>query len=216
MTKRDVVLDAVRAPLADLGFKKRKGGIFTLNVSERVLGWLGLNRATKHQAPGEIEVNPVVGVSHLQVERLLAELRGDASQGYEVATLSTPLGYLLPESRYLAWRFSDERAQSVATEMVARIKEHGVPFMKAMTPIDALCRALAPGARFAVEDSARYRRPIAWLLAGEPDRASGELESALAALGERTDLAATDFRSFADALRRRLAKSEPGDSASKL
>jgi len=198
------VLDAVKPLLTKLGFHTRRGGIFTIELSEHVLGWLGLNRATKHRLAGEVEINPVVGVSHEQIERLVDELRGEKPEGYVPATISTPLGYLLPEGRYRAWIFTDDRAEAVAADMVATIAEYGLPFMRSFTDLDSLSRALEPRSKFAIEDNAQYRRPLAWLLAGDEKRAFAELEKALALLGERSDIAATDLRRFANAFANRL------------
>ncbi len=54
-------LREVEQQLAAAGFKKRAGQVLTLEVDDGVLGWLGLNRATRHRPPGEFEVNPVPG-----------------------------------------------------------------------------------------------------------------------------------------------------------
>lgn len=79
--------------LAELGFKKRAGDVFTVDLDEDVLGWLGLNRATEHRPAGEVEINPVVGVRHQVVERIVAECRGEKFHAYQPPTVSTPLGY---------------------------------------------------------------------------------------------------------------------------
>jgi len=62
MTRERMNLEAVSSLLAKLGFKKRAHLVFTIDLAPGVLGWLGLNRATQHRAPGEVEINPVVGV----------------------------------------------------------------------------------------------------------------------------------------------------------
>jgi len=56
------LVETVRQPLAELGFRKRAGGVFTSDLGDDVLGWLGLNTASEHVKG--VEVAPVVGVRH--------------------------------------------------------------------------------------------------------------------------------------------------------
>jgi hypothetical protein len=104
------------APLLGLGFKKRAGEIFTMGLSHDVIGWLGLNRATRHRQRGEVEIYPIVGVRHQEVERLVSELRGDRFHSYVPCTLSTPVGYLLPQQAYAAWVFGPDAPAGTAGE----------------------------------------------------------------------------------------------------
>lgn len=66
------VIEAVRGPLGSLGLRKRAGAVFTMDIEDDVVGWLGLNTATEHHV-GAVEVHPVVGVRHQLVERLVAQ-----------------------------------------------------------------------------------------------------------------------------------------------
>jgi hypothetical protein len=200
-------LEAVRSLLANHGFKKRKGDLFTIEMSSGVLGWVGLNRATKYLSVGEVEINPVVGVRHQEVERLVAECRGDKFHSYVPATIATPLGYVLPEARFRSWLFGGDRsAPSASDEMVAAIVEYGIAFMRSMIGLDELRRGLERDSRIGIEDVSVYRRPVVSLLLGNQQRASEELDESVAALGNRSDLASEDFRRFAAALRTRLSE----------
>jgi hypothetical protein len=77
--ERKGIFGDVKALLTQLGFRKRAGEIFTIDIAEDVLGWLGFNTATEHYRAGEFEVNPVVGIRHQRVERLVNDLRGENS-----------------------------------------------------------------------------------------------------------------------------------------
>ena len=202
VTKERGVAESVTPLLAELGFKKRAGDIFTVELAEDVIGWLGLNRATQGRPPGEVEVNPVVGVRHQEIERIVAELRGEKFHAYQPPTISTPLGYLLPQARYRAWIFVSSGASNTAKEMVAAIAEHGLPFMRSVVKLSDLCRCLEEMSGF--EHQLIYRRPTAWLLAGDMTRASKVLDDSLKAVKDRRDVAATEFKRFAVALRERL------------
>ena len=196
-------LEAVMPLLAQAGFRKRAGYVFTLDLAPNILGWLGLNRATQHRAPGEVEVNPVVGVRFQDVERLVDECRGEKVHAYQPATISSPLGYLMPENKYKAWVFSPGRSEEVAIDMVRAISMHGVAFMRSISDLAELRRRLQD--RFAgIEHQLAYRRPAAALVAEDGEQARASLDAELAAIGARTDLAAADYRRFAESLRRRL------------
>jgi len=201
--------ETVVSLLAKIGFKKRAGDVFTLDIAPGVLGWLGLNRATRHRSPGEVEINPVVGVRFQEVERLVAECSGEKFHAYQPPTISSPLGYLMPEKKYTAWLLAPGRSEEAATDMVNAIATHGVGFMRSVVDLAELRRLLKD--RFGFEHQLAYRRPAAALLAGEAEQARALLDEEIAAIGARTDRAAADFRKFAESLRTRLPVAERPD-----
>ena len=153
--------------------------------------------------PHPVEINPVVGVRFQEVERLVAECRGEKFHAYQPPTISSPLGYLMPEKKYVAWVFAPRRSDEVATELANAIATHGVPFMRSILDLVELRRRLQDRSGF--EHQLAYRRPAAALLAGDVEQARALLDEALAAIGARTDLAAAEFRRFAESLRSRLS-----------
>ena len=195
-------LETVVLLLTGLGFRKRAGNVFTLDLAPNVLGWLGLNQATKHRAAGEVEINPVIGVRFQNVERLVAECRGEKFHAYQPPTISSPLGYLMPQKEYKAWVFTPESSEEMATDMAHAITAHGVAFMRTVVDLAELRRLLRDG--FGFDHQLVYRRPAAALVAGEPEQARALVDESLAALGARTDLAAAEFRRFATSFRSRL------------
>jgi hypothetical protein len=195
-------LQTVQPLLANLGFRKRAGNVFTLDVAPGVLGWLGLNRAAQHHGPGEVEINPVIGVRFQDVERLVAECRGEELHPYQPPTISSPLGYLMPEKKYKAWLFGPGHSEELAIDMVNAIATHGVPFMRSVVDLVELRRRLQERSGF--EHQLAYRRPAAALVAGDAEQARALLHEALVALEGRDDHAAADFRRFAGSLRGRL------------
>lgn len=197
------MLQVIQPLLAELGFKKRTGAIFTMELTANVLGWLGLNRATRHRQPGEVEVNPVVGVRHQDVERLVAELRGERYHSYLPPTVSIPLGYLFPEPRYRSWVLAPKGSELTAREMVSAIVEYGIPYMQSTIDLRQLCRELDRKDGF--ENLLVYRRPVAWFLSGDKLTAGQILEQSLAEIPDRKDAAAIEFRRFGEKLRGRLS-----------
>jgi hypothetical protein len=191
--------EAAETELARLGFRRRAQGVLALDAAEDVLGWLGLNRATRH---GVLEVNPVVGVRHQRVERLVAELTGVRFHPWSPPTLSSHLGYLMPQQAYLPWVVrAVEDAPGKAAELAAAVAEHGLPFVRANASLAALAASMAGG--MGMPEQVGYRLPVAWHLLGDDARAEQALASGLARLGQGDHPAAREFRAFAEALRRR-------------
>ena len=188
--------------LQSLGFEKRAGAVFTREVVDDVLGWLGLNRASRHLPAGQVEVNPVVGIRHQGIERVVAELRGEKFHAYQPPTVSTPLGYLMPGSRYRAWIVGAGSPEASLDDLIASVASYGLPFMESGSSLSRLCRLLDQDLGF--EHQLLYRRPVAWALAGDAARSIEFVHAAEADLGDRTDAAAAELRSFVTAFRERF------------
>jgi hypothetical protein len=165
------------------------------------------NRATRHRSLGDVEINPVVGVRHQKVEQIVAELRDEKFHPYQPPTVSTPLGYLMPEGRYRPWIVADD-AEGEAADLAAAVERYAVPFMKATSGLAAMCQRLDE--RMGFDDQLIYRQPVARLLSGDVDRASALVDGAETDLGDRGDAAAIEFRQFAAAFRRRIGISSSG------
>jgi hypothetical protein len=196
-------LKAVDLRLTELGLTRRAPGIFTLELAPGVVGWLGLNEATR--ARGEVEINPVVGVRFEEVERVVADCCGVELHPYAPPTISTPIGYVMPEKRYTMWLFTPGAYERVAIEMAHAIAGHGFAFMHSLADLAALRARLDVVSGPAEQRD--FRRPVAAMLAGDLERARALLEEKLASIASRTDEAARLFRRFADAFRRRYLAS---------
>ncbi len=202
---RSRVLGVVREELADLGFKKRAGDIFTRDLGPEVLGWIGLNRATKGR-PGVLEINPVVGVRHQPTERLLAELRKEKVHPYVPPTLSVHLGYLMPEREYRPWLFPEGKdSEGQTRRMVQAVSGFGVPFMEENSTLERMV-ATIEASGFGVPEQNHYRLPVMYYLLERRGTAEEYIAKRLSDLGERDDLAARQYRCFAEALRQRMKR----------
>jgi hypothetical protein len=203
VTTKHVSIEPVVPLLREHGFKKRLSYTFTLDLAPDIVGWLGLNQATEHRYPREVEINPVIGVRFQAVERLVAECRGEKFHSYVPPTISKPLGYLMPERTYKGWLLGPGHSEQVAIDMVNAIASHGVAFMRSVGDLAELRRYLERG--FApLEEQLAQRRPAAALLAGDVEQARALMDAAVTALGTRTNGAAAELRAFAEAFRRHL------------
>jgi hypothetical protein len=188
------VLAAIDQRLTPMGFRERAGEVYTIDVADEVLGWLGLNRAFR-RGEGRYEINPIVGVRQQQVERAVAELLGESPHPDVPPTISIALGYLMPEQRYRAWLFDGHDLDAVATDLAAAIERYGLPFMHHYAPLDAIARGLERG----LGHYRDYSHPVALAIAGDADGAASVLATAVDRLGGRQDRSAQQLRRFARA-----------------
>jgi len=193
------------------GFGKAGDGIFTARLDDDGLGWA--SHITSSGSDGAIEISPKVGVRHEAVHRLVDRL-SNRQAGTE-PTVSTALGYLMPErSANVIWRFDgdtplDDQARSLASSIVT----HGRPFMLEHASLDSLIVALRDDPWYGPK-----RIPAALLLLGRADEVRGFLAAELKKIADRTDprdLAATEFRTFAERFESELlgAHSDPPRSS---
>jgi hypothetical protein len=121
------IISIVESKLKRLGFRKTKS-IYVCPLAEDACGWLGLSTAT-HRSDGRVGINPVVGVRHERIEKMLEDLLRESRAS---ATISIPLGYLTPDRRFLEWLFEPPPfdCRSECERMVQTVELYGIPFMK--------------------------------------------------------------------------------------
>jgi hypothetical protein len=187
-------------PLTELGFQKRSGGLLTLPLTEDVLGWIGLNTASR-RPDRLVAFNPVIGLRHQAVEELVARLHQEKPHRYLPPTVSISLGYLMPDRQFRQWYFGpDTDPEPVVRDLVAAVQRYALPFMVEHQTLSGIAELLEQG-MVPVPEQRAERAVTAALLAGRPERAEQELVAILERVGERTDPAAERIRTFAAAAR---------------
>jgi hypothetical protein len=188
---------SVERELASLSFYKKQKA-FLWDLAKGISGWVGFNVSTNlpHDRVG---VSPIVGLTYSPIEDLVKKLcRPPFSHG---PTLSTAVGYLTPESRFLEWVFDPTLdADPEIAKIIRAIQEYGVPFMREHASLHSIITELE-GKRFTINDTRRYRSPAAYLLAGRKEEALRFVEQELKDLEGRTDSAGAQFRDYAKALK---------------
>lgn len=202
---KNTVMAAAGDGLRALGMRPLEEGIWLLPLRKGVDGWLGMNVANE---AGSIAVNPVIGVRHDDVERMLSRLAGQPEDP-GVPTVTVPLGYLTPERTYARWLFNGSAQDDGETaRLLEAVRDYGIPFMQANTDRRVLAETLTTS-RFMPPDAQAYRIPIIHLLAGDRDRALSALHTSVPGLGSRADEAANQFRRFAAAFEAEAARELP-------
>jgi hypothetical protein len=179
-----------REHFGSLGFRKRRGGIFTRQLSDDVLGWIGLNRVIR---AAEAEINPVVGVRTQRVERLIAELLDETFHQYIPPTVSTSLGYVLPAQRYTPWVVArDQSPDDVLLDLARAVERFALPYMRQNIDLESLSETLARAGT--PSHSADYCLPVVLFLRGELSAARIRLDQKLAKRRGNTDAGSARYR----------------------
>lgn len=185
--------------LVEAGMQRRKGDIFTREAVAGVLGWVGLNKAFRRKEQ-TLEVNPVIGVRHQQIEELLASLLEEEFHPYVPPTVSISLGYITPERKFSSWLFTTGIDHAtVAEHLVGTIIEFGYPFMTTHSTLPAIIKAMEVGT--GVPSDLAYRLPIAYSLSGDPEKAETYLINKCAELGNAENAYSLQYRTFASKFR---------------
>lgn len=201
---RKNVLQLVKTGLVSLGFRKRKH-VFSLSVSEDVLGLIGLNTASR--GPGVMEINTVIAVSNRRVGQLLAELEGKEFDETSPFLAHANVGYLSPASKYHPFLFPEpEPPEEGARQLVAAVEDYGLPFIHSNQPLAALLHTMR-STRFASSINTVYGIPVALHLLGEDSEADAFLREQLDKLGPQEAPFAQRYRNFAIGLRARMGRS---------
>jgi hypothetical protein len=184
--------DGVLTPMFEaIGFKRRKRGIYTLDLGGDFLGWLGLPDAVRS---GEIAIDAVVGVRHQGVQSLLDKLTGSPSHAYLPPTVATSLGFLLPDRKWREWYFDCTDTVEEFEKFVAVIGAVALPFMRRNADLVALEETLRdPQCTISIVDY--YERlPIVRYLQGDFEGATSLVRGFAVELAGENNSRADDFR----------------------
>lgn len=185
-------MQATVSALSALGFKKRAGGILTIEIGEGVLGWVGLNVSSTAAKIGVLPVNPVIGVRHQAVEQTVAELRGMKAHPYAPPTYARPLSALADNISANSFILHDDEGdEQTVAGLVEAVETYGLPFMHQYADHQQLATALLD--RAAHEDGARERHAVLLFLDDDTAGATRAILEASEALSTRSDRAAKDL-----------------------
>lgn len=182
--------------LVKLGFRKRTGLILTLDLGGGWLGWLGLNTASRTGMPGDLLVNPVVGIRCQTVELTVAQGRGVRAHAYIPPTVSEPLRYLVPVASRRHWMFHDgeQLSEGQVDDLVAAVRQYGLPLIHELRSMDAVIARLRRVG--SLDDQAACRWLAALRISGNLQGLTDAVEQVRSNLGSRSDVAARELREF--------------------
>jgi hypothetical protein len=186
--------DACAAALRAQGFvPKRRGLLLQPGADKTVSGFLGLNLAT-WELPERLLVNPVVGVRHGPLEKLLVDLAGWSAP---VAVPNRPLGYLTPRNDFVQWEFpAGGDLAAIAADLAGSVATYGQPFIDTWSDWSYLSANIADAG--GLLDVERFLvLPLIAALNGERAAAEALVQQELDRIGGSEDMYAVSYREFA-------------------
>jgi len=202
-TDMQTVVKLLKDRLVANEYRKAKLGIFIKSGGPGLLMWLGLNRAKRS---GLVEINPVVGIRHQDVEALVAELNGEKADQVVPATAAMNVGYLTQADRYQAFLFGEGRPDDeVASELTDAVLSAGRRFLYENEDLTGLINTLSTSKRLNPEQTA-YRLPVALFLAERVDEAAQALDAKVGQIASKADPASLRYMAFAGRLKERIGR----------
>jgi hypothetical protein len=185
-----------------IGFRKRAGiDVYTIELDDSILGWVGMNTASSGGRAGELELWPIIGLRHNEVEKILCELTGRELNDFLPPTVFWPLRYIMPEELREHWWFTPDNAPEMARVVADAIEQWGLPWMREHAALEKIVELAESG--LGVDSQLNYTRPVMWQLLGLPERAQGLINEIDAGLTDNPYTA--DFREYVAAFQRRFS-----------
>lgn len=90
--------------------------------------------------PGAVQLTPIVGVHHVEIERLVREFsETPAEKSSSTATFARPLGYVMPDKTIKNWIYEpDSSVDETIDDMLGNIEDYGLPFMSSLADLAKL------------------------------------------------------------------------------
>jgi hypothetical protein len=186
--------DACAAALRKHGFvAKRRGLLLQPCPNKTVTGVLGLNLAT-WTPPESVQVNPVVGVRHVPLEKAMKALDGQETPW---SAVRQPLGYLMPENMLRQWEFKRSQDPSpIAEELADTVARYGQPFIEKWSDWRTYAREIADSGLLP-KTELPIVLPVIAALDGDRERADRIIRDELDRIGEAADVYSAGYREFA-------------------
>ena len=159
--------------------------------------WLDRVRSAHELWPHRVGISPTVGVRYERLDSIIERL---SDWKRPAPTISTNVGYLTPRRDYIEWIFEQSPLDYVAEaeKVVQAISLQGLPFMKANSSLDTIVADLE-NLLFTYKESAAYRLPAAYLVAGKRELALAYVQHHQESLAGDPD-AQRRYGTFANAL----------------
>ena len=186
----------VATELARQGFL-RSGDHYFLQGGPRVSGLASVT-VTTHRGDGYIGVGPFIGIEHESIRDALNQLLGKRKG--TLPSLTSQIGYLMPEKRSLEWLLDPAQPVTQREELLhvsTAIGLYGARFLQEFGSLDAIVRCLE-NCRYCFCERVIYHLPVAYRIQEREQEAQKLVRESLAKVASRQDLAAADYRAFAE------------------
>jgi hypothetical protein len=182
--------------LLSLGFQSARDR-WKIQIASEIVGSVGLN-ISSHRPDGYFGVSPLIGIEFEPLRLLLNSLMRTPKATRQMS-LTTMLGYLMPEGKFLEWLLDSKQPVTQRNElrnMCKAIELYAIPFMHRLSTLAQIVDHLERF-EFSFKERAVYHLPIAYRILKEDQKGNAYIEGHLQEISGRTGLAAEDYRRFA-------------------
>lgn len=131
----------------------------------------------------------------MPLERALAELAGWPPP---LASVSKPLGYLMPQNTFVQWDFpADGDLSSIAEDLAKAVSEYGQPFIGRWSDWEVFSTEVGSSGLL-LESEKFIVLPVVLAINGDRPGAERIIRQELARVGDSSDAYAQSYRQFAD------------------
>jgi hypothetical protein len=192
--------ESIHSEVADyllpLGFQSARDR-WEIQLASEIVGSVGSN-ISNHRPDGYVGVSPLIGIEFEPLRLLLNSLIGTPKATRQMS-LTSMLGYLMPEGRFLEWLLDTKQPVTQRNElqnMCKAIEMYAIPFMDRLSTLAQIVDHLER-LEFSFKERAVYHLPVAYRILKEDRKSNAYIEGHLQEISGRTDLAAEDYRMFA-------------------
>lgn len=168
MTLVDDVNARLKPILADTGWKKRSGNIYTRPTAPDFEAWFALNWATKYRP---YQIYPQAGARCVSAEQMATTLSEQHNRRYTIATVSRPVYIILGLPRVLKFMVDGSAdVEGVASTVAELANSVVLPFATELSDYEAMLKRLETGDTNMPSNSVEKRMVCMCLVSGQLDR----------------------------------------------
>lgn len=193
LTARKLADAALRQPMTSIGWQPRAAGWFTAPLTSDCIGVAAASVATKYAGRGIGALTLHVGLRLPDVEAIVADFCA-VDGSYRTRTVTTSIGYVSPEARWLEWTVSESNVNEVAVEIADRVNTFVVPYLHGLLGDgDRLIQAARESPEYSGA-SGKCRVAVLLTMRGHVAEALAELERDLTEVANQNALWAESIR----------------------
>jgi hypothetical protein len=155
----------------------------------------------EHSATGSAQVTLHVGLRDERVEPIVAELCGTRDGHYHSRTVSTSIGYVMPEQRWHEWFVDERTADAAAKEISGAVTAYVEPHLRSLAHDPAAMVAAVKGSPAYIQATGKCRAVVLLAQHEGPTAATTYLDSLATTLSDRDDDAVLAERQMIEAAR---------------
>jgi hypothetical protein len=169
---------AIDEHIKKMGFKKKKF-MYYKQIKHNVFVTLYFSFLTKY-SDGNIEVDVTVGVLNKTIEELKYKLTGLNNLDLMLPTISTQIGYLMPEKNYKKWNFIENMDNTIVlNDLFNSIQTYGYPYFEQYLDIKQIFDLIEKGGTGVLNHNRDRCLPILYYLKGEKQKGIEFIETAI-------------------------------------